>query len=575
MQAKRISALLLTSALFLPLFAEPPQPAEVLPAGALVYLEAHGSGRLVRQFKESALWKLVQDSPQYQRMKQEPNYKQANTARILAETFLGMNLWTLGEKLLGGQVAVGVYPRAGRDQPDAVVLIRVKDRTVLDELRKRANPLALLAGEDVKRFKMPVNVDLWQMKNGLEIATRDDWAVIAQHRPLLLSVLRGIGGQAPKPLAADPEFRAMTSKFGANHDGRAYVNLASVVKGGQPRLGIPEKLDDGGASFFIHGILELAARSPYLGLTLDATDEGFALTAGFPSGPKTLGNKFGWFFSNPATQGTRPLPRVPGVLGGVTMHRDFGGWYSRREELLAENLLPGFDQFETEIANVLPGRDFAEDVLPALGKTVTFIAAEQSFDHLDGKPGVKLPGFALIFDLAKPREGADLFQLVFQTIAALTNFGAAESGNEPTVMTAEVYKGTTLTTARYLKKPKGDRLPIVYNFMPCAASVGDKFIISSSAGTCRALIDALKKPAAGPAPPNRNFNFEIRPSKLADLAAANREALLAQSLQQGKPLQQARGELDLIQKMLRAVKLFRLSTHVKPDQFHLKLEGKW
>ena len=61
MQAKRISALLLTSALFLPLFAEPPQPAEVLPAGALVYLEAHGSGRLVRQFKEDKVVQQLQE----------------------------------------------------------------------------------------------------------------------------------------------------------------------------------------------------------------------------------------------------------------------------------------------------------------------------------------------------------------------------------------------------------------------------------------------------------------------------------------------------------------------------------
>ena len=341
------------------------------------------------------------------------------------------------------------------------------------------------------------------------------------------------------------------------------------------RLGIPEKLDNGGASFFLHGLLELAARSPYLGLTLDTNQQGFKLTAGLPGGAKSLGDKFGWYFSDHAKPGTRLLPEVPGIIGGLSLYRDFGGWYRGREALLAEKLLPGFDEFESGITNVLPGRDFAKDVLPAIGNTITFVAADQTFDHIDGKPGVKLPGFALIFDLAKPREGADLFQLIFQTVTTLTNLGAAEAGNEPTVMTPEVYKGATMTTVRYLKKPKGERLPIVYNFIPCAAAVGDKFIISTSADTCRALIDVLQKPAAGPRLPNRNFNFEIRPGKLVDLAEANRDALLAESVQEGKTIRQARQELDLIQEVIRTIKLLRLSTQVKPDQFHLKLEGQW
>ena len=82
--------------------------------------------------------------------------------------------------------------------------------------------------------------------------------------------------------------------------------------------------------------------------------------------------------------------------------RDFTGWYRHREELLREQVLPGFDQFEAGLGNLLPGKDFSEDVLPLIGSNLTFVTAPQDYSHLDGEPGVKLPGFALIVELARP-----------------------------------------------------------------------------------------------------------------------------------------------------------------------------
>src|SRR6185369_7454915 len=97
---------------------------------------------------------------------------------------------------------------------------------------------------------------------------------------------------------------------------------------------------------------------------------------------------------------------------------------------------------------------------------------------------------------ARPEEGGDVFQLFFQTLSSILNLQAREQNRQPWIMGSETFGNVQISYGRYLKKPSGDQLPIVFNFMPASARVGDKFIISSSLGLCRNLIEALQKPAA-------------------------------------------------------------------------------
>ena len=46
-------------------------------------------------------------------------------------------------------------------------------------------------------------------------------------------------------------------------------------------------------------------------------------------------------------------PRVPELIGGFTLYRNFAQWYAHREDLLQEQVMPGFDKFETGLANLL------------------------------------------------------------------------------------------------------------------------------------------------------------------------------------------------------------------------------
>ena len=142
-------------------------------------------------------------------------------------------------------------------------------------------------------------------------------------------------------------------------------------------------------------------------------------------------------------------------------------------------------------------------------------------------------------------------------------------------MTSETFQNVQISYGRYLKKPSGDQLPLVANFMPASARVQNKFIISSSLGLCRQLIADLQKPASGAARPNRNLNFEFHPEALADILEANRAVFQARSIQQGSDAKDAEREFSTLVQFVRRFDSFRLSTQVKPEAFQVQFEGSW
>lgn len=209
-----------------------------------------------------------------------------------------------------------------------------------------------------------------------------------------------------------------------------------------------------------------------------------------------------------------------------------------------------------------------------IGDNLSLIAAHQDFSHLDGTPGVKLPGFAAIIDLAQPKEGAEMFQLFFQTLAAILNIEAGQQGRQPWLLNTEVHNGVEITSGRYLKKPTGDRLPLVFNFMPASARVENRFIISSSLDLCRALIDELKKPD-NDEPADKNFNTELYLKPLSEILEANREYFESQRIQEGRTADEARRDVGIVFDLLRHFRAVDLSTSVSDASARLQLKGSW
>ena len=551
------------------------------PSGAVFFAEISGLDTWIDQLQNSELVKSLPSNPQVQAFYASPQGRKADAGRKAIENQLGMDLWTLAKTAFSGQVSVALYPHDGRKEPDAVIAVQVKEAAALDKIRERVAPLLTLVEDQIRQTTGPGNVPVRSIDGKVFIAERNNWIVAASTSELMnrtLSLRAGATSNDSKALADDAPFVSMTKQLGSQHLVRSYVNLELVAKGMGGRLG-PEKLDNPAASLLLGGLYELANHSPFIGSTLDLDSQRLVFAHSIAGKPESIGEKYSPLFAAAGKPDAGSLPNVPGLIGGWILHRDFSGWYKRREELLAAKVLPEFDKFEAGLANLLPGKDYATDILPTFGRNLTFLAAPQDYSHLNGKPGLQLPGFALVWDLAKPDEAEQTLNLLFQTVAMISNLEAGKQGRQPWVLSSESYKNVQIQFGKYGQKPKGERLPIVFNFMPAAARVRDKYVMATSVDLCKQLVDVYLTPTTttATAKPTRNdFLFELTGESLANILDANRGMLEARSVaQEGKSSDQARADVTTLLRLIRAVRTLRLSTGVKADGYRVQLEAVW
>jgi len=554
--------------------------ARHMPPGAVAFVETTELGPVIGQIQHSEYVAKVLDSEQFRAAAGTPDYRKAQAARQILETQLGMDLWQAGRKLLGGRLALGVYPPSGRRQPDVLALLRIDDEAAFAQFKERLEPFFILAEDQLDVSESIEGSPLLSVAGQAFISGGEGWVAAATSRDLLSGALRLMQGSEKRSLANDEAFLVMVGQMGEAHLAKAYVNTEAI----RAALGtgfVPEKIDNALASLLGSGILELVGDSPYAGMTVDADEAHFRVTAAVAAHTQELDEPHQAFFSDPASSGTPGIPQVPGAIAGFSIYRDVATWYRHREEFLDARVLPEFDKFETGLGNLLPGKNFGEDVLPLFGNTLTFVAAPQDYADLEGEPGIQLPGFAILAEMSEPREAADVSQLLFQTLTTILNLQASQQGREPWVMDQEEHHGVAITYGRYLKKPSGSRLPIAYNFAPAMALVGDRLVVSSSVSLCRDLIDDLQTPSAetdsstANVPENRNMVVELYPNALADSVEANHDYFLALLVRQGRPARAARAQFEQIIDIVRSLDTLSFSTTVGAESFQIQAEGGW
>ena len=551
--------------------------AERLPAGALGYAEVQGLGAVLDRVRESDYLRMFHENPRLRDLQNAPPYQRFDAGRQMVEAQLGMDLWSAGKKLLGRQVAGALYPRPNRPQPDIVLAVRVSDAETLATVRKKVeNLLVLFAADRIDMSGRVGGVKLIDFDGKFFYAGEGDWIVASSSRSLLTRTVEAFQGNGRETLADDNAYRSTAKNLNADALLRAYVDIAALRQAAGDRF-VPEKLDNAVASLLFGGIVEWFGRSSSLGLSLDLDERRLRLKVDVDGSAESLGERYRCLLAVPNGAGATPIPQPKGVIGGITLYRDVAAWYRQREELLVDRVLPDFDKFESGIGNLLPNRSFGVDVLPLLGSRYTFVSALQSYDYLDGEPGVKLPGFAVVAELAEPKEGGNLLNLLFQTVVAVTNLQVGQQGGEPMIMAGEDRNGVQISFGRHLTKPTGNELPIVANFTPASAQVGDKFIMSSSLSLCRSLVDRLRdpKPASEQPTESRNEAITLYPEALAAILDANRKLLQARSIQTGRTPDQARQEIDLLLAVLRRFGRAEIGTSITNDALEAELEVTW
>lgn len=550
-----------------------------LPSGAIGTLEVTGLAPIIERIETSEALKSYLNSPLYHEATKTDPARKALAGKAILEAQLGMDLWAITKTYLGDRLILGVYPPIDGSQPDGVLLIQVKAADDLSKLLEKLVPLMALAGDSVALSDHADGGKVFKMKDGNNIVVKDRWVVASKNRELLSQTLSNLTASRASGLEAEASWKLMTQHLGQKHTVQLCIDLAKITQLHGKRI-IPEKSDNPLVSLLFGGMLEYAANSPYAGITLDIGENSFSLVTSVAGKATDLDDAHSALVLAPARPLLPMTIDLPQRLGLFSFSRDFVKWYKAREQLLDPKLLPEFDKFETGLATFLPGKDFAEDVLPLLTGRVAFVSAPQDYSYLDGKPGVQLPAFAIVVELAKPNEGADILNLVAQTILTISNLEAAKQKRQLWVQSSESYHDVQVNFARYLKRPKGDQLATAYNFQPASALVGNRFILSSSLGLCRELIDA-QRPERLESQQNQsadrlpNVIQVLSPPVAAQLLEANAAVIHAKNIQNGKTAEQSTQALDGFCELLRRLTAFQLDTVQYPDRMQLELSGGW
>lgn len=559
--------------------------ADYLPDGALGSVEVSGLAALIEKIESSDIPRVIVESDGYKKYADSDAGRKARGGQALLEGQLGMGLWTAAKRIAGDRAFLAIYPPSdGNEQPNGVLLVRLADEEIGPLVKEKLAPFVELAGDKV----VAENRDgVWRLRSKddkVHAALRGRWVVLSSTADRLDGVLNAVSRPdvpSESTLADSPAWKGLAVQ---SQPGDTWVTvcvdlqrLRTIVN--QDRL-LPSKTDNPLASLLFGGLLECAALAPRACGSLVVGSNEFALSVKVDQSADRLDAAHRTLFAPRVTSLPVLTPDVPRRLGSLEFSRAWAEWYKARDQLLEAKVLPEFDKFETGLATFLPGKDFAEDVLALLGTPMTFVAAQQTFPHLEGHPGVQLPAFGVVLELNDPQKGADLFNVFFQTITSISNIEAGKYGRQPWVLGSESFQGIQIAFAKYLQTPKGTELPLVYNFQPASALVGKNYVAATSLELCRDLVKSLQQPVRDGSPPRSsgvdvNFEMNLDPNLAAELLLANRAALEAVGLQQGKTAEQVRQEFDAGQALLRALAPWQMRTIVHEKTIELRLTGGW
>lgn len=310
------------------------------------------------------------------------------------------------------------------------------------------------------------------------------------------------------------------------------------------------------------GMTDALRKATWLGMGLGVEGERLELTAATDGGATGAADRPG-FGVPPEKKGALPVLEVPRRIAGLSAYRDLFAFYLAKDELFPERT-SGLIFFENMMGIFFSGRDLTTEVFAETRPEVRFVVAEQSYDPAVGTPEVKLPAFALVVPTRHPDEFARVVEEAWQKGVGLVSVTRGQQA-EPGMVIDRLMHGDvkfTVVTNSVGKHEDRAHLPSRFNYSPSLARVGDTFVLSSTEGLARDLIDALgkKAPASASAPTGMHTVAEIDGARLVSVLNANRSTIIERNMvEKANTRQQAEAEFDTLAGLVRLAKHARIA----------------
>jgi hypothetical protein len=564
-------------------------PARLLPETSLVYFELSQPEKLIELATNPGIWELYKRANGVEALLRSEQFKHLQAAVELVEKRLDMKWPAALRELTGGGIYVGVEPLAAA----GLVIVKPRKPELLTKLHEAA--MEMIEAETKRRgAKSPVKSEQYSGVTGWSFGGNEyhaivgDMLVLSNNSGALKALVDRFRGESSRSLWGVKEFQQARKDIAAEQIGWGMARLAPlhVVPGIGKALSGPS--DNPVAELLVGGVLETVKSAPYATFSLHLADDQLRLRLGVPHDPAKIAAKRKWFFATePAKIGpgkTEPGKTEPGKAAYAPLapprtilswsgHLDLSGMWLAREELFTEEVIAGLSQADSGLGLFFSGRDFGTEVLGAVTPRLQFVATRQEFAKDEPALALKLPAFALVFDLKKPDEFGKHMLLAYQKVIGLTNVVGGMNGQPQALMDMIEYQGVKISRATFLVEPKTDKkaAPIQSNFTPSCAQVGNRFILSSTVGLARELIDEFKKPGTTKLTSDLT-TLRIDMRQLAAILGDNKEPLITRSLlQEGHSRPEATSQVNLLLDVLQAVRTAGLSLKAADGQLVLEM----
>ena len=182
--------------------AKQPSLAASVPDGAIAFVEFSNLGEIVRAVRDSRGFAWIRATDEFKKYEDSDAYRKANAFRATAELMLGSSLWDVSADLLGGRIAVALYPDPGNSQkPRGVAVLHLDESKTLDRVRDVLKPLLTASAKEVDTSALCPGATTWTIKDQAFLSMHGTWLVAAQQRDLLDRTLSILGGTKDKPAA--------------------------------------------------------------------------------------------------------------------------------------------------------------------------------------------------------------------------------------------------------------------------------------------------------------------------------------------------------------------------------------
>lgn len=548
---RRLTALLVGAAL-LSFFSPVPAQSEgeaavvpmtkLLPGNTLLLVHSLGGASLLDDLVASGAPERFTETDAWKEFLASEDGKELNQGLTYLTLQTGLQPLDLARALLDGETALAVVPVAHEKEPQPLLISRPRQPEVL---RKLLDAVTFLAGQAVEKVSHK-GVEA-QVINGTVFFWENDTFVLGRDRALLESTidrLRGDTGGSIADGATRDSVQAITS-LGPIAAFLDVDRLRSMQGGTLEALEAPspEPL----SSLLFGGYRQLLKDSKSISMGLSWRGEGLQLRGVAKPANAEAGHDC-YFPKKPS----RGIPKPVETIASMLVQRNLESWWAARLDLVGEAAHAAMSNFANDIGNILGGRDFGEEILglAANGLELFVIAPKEAVEGVK-VPEPLLPGFALAVPLSTDAERpSPTLQAMFQTFISFINIDGAANDRGPMLLGSREHRGVTITRAAPIL-PADDRdLGIEYNFVPSIAVADGMLYLASNDHAVEKLLDARAESGAGGEPADANAALQLDGARLKAILETNRLALIANSVLEGKSMEEAVAEMHALFELL-------------------------